>query len=91
MDATIAKIRKSATSEIWVCLREFQARQYVDVREHFLSGDDHQWHPTKKGIMVRPELLLQVIESIESLEGVTELGTVGRDERGSRHSRTTHR
>lgn len=76
MEATIAKIRKSATSEIWVCLREYQDRQYVDVREHFLSGDDHQWRPTKKGVMVKPELLPQVIDGIELLEGVTELGTV---------------
>jgi hypothetical protein len=75
MEATVAKIKKSVNAEIWICLREFQGRQYVDIREHFL-GDDRQWHPTKKGIMVLQQLLPQVIEGIQALEDVSDLGTV---------------
>jgi hypothetical protein len=76
MDATVAKIKKSAQSEIWVCLREFQSRQYVDVREHFLSGDDNKWHPTKKGIMVEPALLSEVIAGVGLLTITPQVGTV---------------
>ncbi len=67
-----------------MCLREFQGCQYVDVREHFLSGDDRQWHPTKKGIMLAPALLAQVIEGVEALEEATDLGTVATIEKSSR-------
>ena len=76
MEATIAKIKKNASAEIWVSLREFQDRQYVDVREHFLSGDDHQWHATKKGLMVDPKLLVEMVVGVEHLGTVSELGTV---------------
>lgn len=76
MEATVAKLRKNATSEVWVCLREFQGRQFVDVREHFLLAEDREWHPTKKGIVIAPEFLPQVIDGVEALDGVTEIGTV---------------
>lgn len=76
MEATISKIRKNSSAEMWVSLREFQGRQYVDLREHFFSTDDQQWHPNRKGIMLLPELVCQVIEGLEALQEVTELGTV---------------
>jgi len=84
MEATVAKIKKNASAEIWVCLRDYQGRQYVDIREHFLAGDDRQWHPTKKGIMVLPKLLPQVIDGLEALENVTDLGTVATVPKSSR-------
>ena len=30
MEATVAKIKKNASAELWICLREFQGRQYVE-------------------------------------------------------------
>jgi hypothetical protein len=75
MEATVAKLKKNATAEVWVCLRDYQAKQYVDVREYFLLGDDRQWHPTKKGIMIPPPLLAQVIDGVEALGGGTDLKT----------------
>ena len=93
MEATVAKLKKNTSSEVWVCLRDYQNRQYVDVREHFLLGDDRQWHPTKKGIMISPALLPQVIDGMEALDGVTEVKTVAtipksdRDENPGRGSR----
>ncbi len=76
MEATVAKLKKNTSAEVWVCLRDYQGKQYVDIREHFLLGDDRQWHPTKKGIMIATELLPQVIDGVEALEGVTEIGAV---------------
>lgn len=84
MEATVAKIKKNASAELWVCLREYQGRQYVDLREHFFAGDDRQWHPTKKGIMLLPELLAQVIEGLEALEDVSDVGTVASVAKSSR-------
>jgi hypothetical protein len=76
MEATVTKLKKNSTSEVWVCLRDFQDRQYVDIREHFLLADDHQWHPTSKGIMILPTLLPKIIDGVEALCDVTEVATV---------------
>jgi Transcriptional Coactivator p15 (PC4) len=76
MEATIAKIRKNATAEIWISLTTFPGRQVVDIREYFLDGEHHQWRPTKKGIMVEPDKLPHLIDGIKLLENVSELGTV---------------
>jgi hypothetical protein len=84
MDATVAKLRKNASAEIWVCLRDYRDKQYVDVREYFLLADDRQWHPTKKGIMIPPDLLAQVIDGVEALGGVTDLETVARIRKSAR-------
>ena len=56
----------------------------VDIREHFLASEDRQGHPTKKGIMVLPELLPHVIGGVEALEDVCELGTVATIPKSSR-------
>ena len=76
MEATVTKLKKNNSAEVWVCLRDFQGKQYVDIREYFLLGDDRQWHPTAKGIMILPALLPQVIDGVDSLCGVTEVTVV---------------
>jgi transcriptional coactivator p15 (PC4) len=76
MEATVAKLKKKTSAEVWVCLRDYQGQQYVDVREYFLLVDDRQWHPTRKGIMIPPTLLAQVIDGVEALNGVTDVKTV---------------
>lgn len=84
VEITIAKIKKNRTAEIWVSLREFKGQQYVDIREHFLTPDDQAWHPTKKGIMVLPSLLPQVLKGLQALEDVSELGTIASIQNSSR-------
>ena len=76
MEATVAKIKKSSSAEIWVCLREYLSAQYVDIREHFFSNDDQDWHPTKKGIMIPCEFLSQVTDGVLALEDAQDVGTV---------------
>jgi hypothetical protein len=83
MEATIAKIKKNASSEVWVLLKEFQGKQYFDIREHYMA-DDRQWHPTAKGIMLLPQFLQQVINGVEALDGVTEVSTVAKFRKSSR-------
>ncbi len=76
MKATVAKLKKNTSSEVWVCLCEYQGKQFVDIREHFLLAEDRKWHPTKKGIRISPTHLPKLIDGVELLEGVTEVKTV---------------
>ena len=76
MEATVTKIKKNNTAEVWVSLRDYQGKQYVDIREHFLLAEDRQWHPTAKGIMLLPDLLPQVINGVETLSSTTEVAVV---------------
>ncbi|WP_250438645.1 transcriptional coactivator p15/PC4 family protein [Caballeronia sp. AZ1_KS37] len=59
----ILDIQKSPTQRIRVSHRWFKGRQYVDVRLLVVNaaGD---FVPTQKGLMVRPELLPQVIQGL---------------------------
>ena len=84
MEATVAKLEKHSSTELWVCPREYQGKQFVNVREHFLLGDDRQWHPTKKGIMISPDLVPHVINGLETLAGATDLGRVASIRKSSR-------
>ncbi len=84
MEATIAKIKKNSTAEIWVNLRDFQGMQFVDIREHYLDRDSREWRPTKKGIMVQPKFLPQVIDGLQALQNVSDLGTVATITKSSR-------
>ena len=76
MEAIVTKLKKNKSSEVWVCLRDYQNKQYVDIREHFLNTDDLLWKPTAKGIMLLPVVLPQVINGVEALCGVTEVAVV---------------
>jgi len=76
MEATVTKLKKNNTAEVWVCLRDYQGKQNVDIREHFLLAEDRQWHPTAKGMMILPALLPQVINGVEALSGTTEVAVV---------------
>src|SRR5436190_7657440 len=76
MEATVTKLKKNNSAEVWVSLRDYQGKQYVDIREHFLLAEDRQWHPTAKGIMLLPTLLPQVINGVEVLSGTTEVAVV---------------
>jgi len=76
MDSTVAKLKKNASTEIWICLRKFESRQYIDIREHFFSIEDSQWRPTRRGVMVVPEVLTKLVDGITTLESATEIGTL---------------
>jgi len=70
----VGKIKKNTSSEIWVLLRDYRNEQWLDIREHFYSPDSAKWLPTKKGIMLRPELIAPVIEGLEKLSAMVDLG-----------------
>ena len=80
----IAKLKKTSKVELWVSIRDFQGKTYVDVREHFLLADDRQWHPTKKGVMVALPFVGEVIAGVEALHGHSDIGTVAVIEKSKR-------
>ncbi|WP_250522915.1 MULTISPECIES: transcriptional coactivator p15/PC4 family protein [unclassified Caballeronia] len=62
-EQVVIDIQKSPTQRIRVSHRSYKGRQYVDVRLLVVNaaGD---FVPTQKGLMVRPELLPQVIQGL---------------------------
>ncbi|WP_250528619.1 transcriptional coactivator p15/PC4 family protein [Caballeronia sp. ATUFL_F1_KS4A] len=62
-EQVILDIQKSATQRIRISHRWFKGRQYVDVRLLVVNAAG-EFVPTQKGLMVRPELLPQVIQGL---------------------------
>lgn len=62
-DVIVMEIQKSATQRIRIVHRWYKGRQYVDVRLVVVSAAG-EFVPTQKGVMLRPELLPQVIQGL---------------------------
>jgi len=80
----IAKIKKSAVSEVWVTLEEYQGQRLVHVREHFHPADNPEWLPTKKGVSIPPELLGEAVDAAEELAKRNTVGVVAELDRGKK-------
>ena len=75
-DQVIAKIKKSALSEVWVTLKTYAGRRSCDIREYFHPADSPGWLPTRKGVSVPLEDLAQAVDAAEELSGQEEVGVV---------------
>lgn len=62
-EQVVVDIQKSPTQRIRVSHRCFKGHQYVDVRLLVVNAAG-EFVPTQKGLMVRPELLPQVIQGL---------------------------
>lgn len=80
----VAKIRKTAASEIWVTVKEYEGKISCDVREYFQQGTTPDWLPTKKGVSIPPSLLWPAVGAAEDLAGRNALGEVAVLPRGER-------
>jgi len=80
----IAKIKKSAASEVWVTLEEYHGQRSVHVREYFHPADNPEWLPTKKGVTIPPELLGQAVDAAEALAKRDIVGVVAELDRGKK-------
>lgn len=67
----IHSFEKNALEQIRVSLNVFRGRQYVDIRTYY-KGDDGDFHPSKKGVTLSPELLDDLAEGIKKLHDVLE-------------------
>lgn len=71
MDKLISKFRKNAFQEIQISAREYQGRQFVDIRI-FVGSRGQETVPTKKGIYIPIELYGEFKKAIRSLEDALE-------------------
>jgi hypothetical protein len=60
---------KNATEEIRASVSTYKGKQYLDLRV-FYQGDDGEYHPSKKGISIAPDLLAELEEAIRKLREV---------------------
>ena len=68
----IAEIEKNSTERIRVAVTEYKGHKFIDCRVYFEDGQG-EWRPTKKGIALNGETILEVIEALQkarqTLEG----------------------
>lgn len=83
MDRVIAKIKKSAVSEVWVVLTDFTGELRIDVREYFHVGPG-AFHPTRKGVSIPAAGIRALRDALEVLAEASDVGTVATINRSER-------
>ena len=63
---TVHSFPKNPTEEIRASLSSYKGKQYLDLRVYYL-GDDGDYHPSKKGITIPPDLLGDLEEAVRKL------------------------
>ncbi|MCU0572377.1 MAG: transcriptional coactivator p15/PC4 family protein [Syntrophobacteraceae bacterium] len=53
--------------EIRVSVSVYKGKQYIDLRIYY-KGDDGEFHPSKKGLTLSPDLLPDLVEAVEKLK-----------------------
>ena len=59
-DVQIGVVEKSSIDQIRVAIRFFENKRYIDVRT-FTKDDRGQFVPTKKGITLQPDTLMELV------------------------------
>ncbi|MDR5772904.1 MULTISPECIES: transcriptional coactivator p15/PC4 family protein [unclassified Caballeronia] len=62
-DKMVMEVQKNATQRVRISHRWYKGRQYIDVRLVVVDMAG-EFVPTRQGIMLRPELLGQVIQGL---------------------------
>jgi len=60
----IGEISKSETEKICVQIQEYKGHKYIDCRIHF-ENEKGEWIPTKKGLTLNRETVLEMIEYLQ--------------------------
>jgi hypothetical protein len=68
-ERTIATIQRGENSQVRVNIQSWDDRQYVHVRLYVRDDEGEEYHPTKKGIMLRIDQAQELIDGIKALEG----------------------
>ena len=66
-DKIIKEIPKNKSEVILISEKEFRGNDYIDIRV-FYRDDSEELKPTKKGVMVKKDLLKDLKEAINSIE-----------------------
>ena len=66
-DKILKEIPKNKSEVILISEKEFRGNDYIDIRV-FYRDDSEELKPTKKGVMVKKDLLKDLKEAINSIE-----------------------
>lgn len=75
MEQVITKIRKNASSEIWVVLSDYTGALRLDLREYF-RAEDGVFRPTRKGVGIDPDGISSLVDGLDMLTETSQPGTV---------------
>ena len=64
----IYRFPRKQDEEVYISLREYKDRQYIDLRIFFQPKDSDEMRPTKKGITIEIELLKELKKGILASE-----------------------
>ncbi|MCB9943887.1 MAG: transcriptional coactivator p15/PC4 family protein [Geminicoccaceae bacterium] len=65
-DRTLATIPKNSSERLVVMERAYHGHELIDLRIHFTPDGGQTWHPTKKGVSLKRELLPELIEALRA-------------------------
>jgi hypothetical protein len=66
-DRIIKEIAKNKSETIVVSEKEFRGNSYIDIRV-FYRDENEELKPTKKGVMIKKDILSEFKEAINSIE-----------------------
>ena len=61
----LALIPRSATERLQVSINTYKDKKYLDMRIFFTTDDGMNWNPTKKGVTVSPDHLVEFKDAVE--------------------------
>jgi len=70
----IHDFEKSKNKKICIHVQEYKGSVFLSIREFFRNKDD-EWHPSPRGITVRPELYPELLHGVVSASDA--LGVAG--------------
>lgn len=62
----LALINRSATERLQVSINSYKDKKYLDMRIYFTTDDGMNWNPTKKGVTVSPDHLVEFKDAVEA-------------------------
>jgi hypothetical protein len=62
---------KNPLEEVRISLSVYKGKQYIDLRIYY-KGDDGEFHPSKKGLTLSPDLLPDFVEAVDKLKDALE-------------------
>ena len=62
----LARIPRNATEEVHIGINTYKNKQYLDLRIFYTTDDGANWLPTKKGVTISPENLVELKDAVEA-------------------------
>ncbi|MBQ3642906.1 transcriptional coactivator p15/PC4 family protein [bacterium] len=62
----LARIPRNATEEVHISINSYKNKEYLDLRIFYTTDDGANWLPTKKGVTISPENLVELKDAVEA-------------------------